>query len=214
MTVPGTVTLDSLHADQYERRALELAWRSCRSGTVGVGALLVDGDGSIMAEGNNAIFGEPDAGPLSGSRVAHAEMNVFAQIPGHVRPRQATLYTSLEPCAMCAGAVIIHGLKGLHILVDDPIMHGLEEIGGDNDFIKRRWPNRTFSDDEQVQKLAQLFAAYRYFAEFDERHHYVAEMTAAKPDFAQWLNGVIAGGAMATLVGDQASLDDVIGAVL
>lgn len=202
-----------LQADPFERRALELAWRSCRAGTVGVGALLVDDDGTIMAEGNNAIFTPADAGPLTGSRVAHAEMNVFAQIPGAMRPRGATLYTSLEPCAMCAGAIVIHGLKAVRILTDDPIMNGLEAMVEGNEFVRKRWAPRTYCDDPTTERLASLFAAHHYFSTFDERHHYVSAFTAAKPGAAQWIAELVSIGTMRELIADDADLSQVIEAV-
>jgi len=206
--------MDRLLANEFERRALELAWWSCRAGTTGVGALLVDEDGTILAEGNNAIYAPAQAGPLFGSRVAHAEMNVFAQIPGGVHHRHATLYTSLEPCAMCSGAIINHRIKDVRILASDPLMHDLDAIGDRNEWVRNRWRPRTFSDDPTAQRIAALFAGYHYFSKFDETHPYVGAVITTKPDIANWMTGIVRSGTIAELMASDANFDQALAALI
>ena len=83
-------------------RALEQARAAAAAGEVPVGAVLVQGD-RLVAEGNNRT--RRDADPT-----AHAEVVTLrrgAQGLGDWRLTEATLYVTLEPCAMCAGALVL-----------------------------------------------------------------------------------------------------------
>ena len=86
---------------QWMARALELAARAESEGEVPVGAILVR-DGQVIGQGWNA--------PISGSDpTAHAEicaLRMAARQAGNYRLPGATLYVTLEPCAMCTGAMI------------------------------------------------------------------------------------------------------------
>ena len=83
------------------RRALALADRAANEGEVPVGAIVVR-DGELLGEGwNQAIATHDPSG--------HAEIIALrdaAQFVGNYRLSGATLYATLEPCAMCAGAIV------------------------------------------------------------------------------------------------------------
>ncbi|MDE2294287.1 MAG: tRNA adenosine(34) deaminase TadA [Gammaproteobacteria bacterium] len=85
----------------YLRRALELAAQGEREGEVPVGALVVI-DGTIVAEAWNRPIGACDP-------TAHAEilaLRAAGAARRNYRLERATLYVTLEPCAMCAGALL------------------------------------------------------------------------------------------------------------
>ena len=85
------------------RRALELAERAADAGDVPVGALVVDPAGEVLGEGWNRR--EADADPT-----AHAEvvaLRAAAQRLGTWRLEGCTLVVTMEPCPMCAGAVVL-----------------------------------------------------------------------------------------------------------
>ncbi|MBI4692584.1 MAG: tRNA adenosine(34) deaminase TadA [Gammaproteobacteria bacterium] len=82
-------------------RALVLADRAAAAGEVPVGAVLVR-DGEIVGEGWNRPIGAHDP-------TAHAEivaLRAAAERIGNYRLTGTTLYVTLEPCAMCSGAII------------------------------------------------------------------------------------------------------------
>lgn len=91
-----------MNADtDFMQRALELAHRAESEGEVPVGAVLVR-EGEIIGEGWNRPIGEHDP-------TAHAEINALrdaARRVGNYRLPDTTLYVTLEPCPMCAGAII------------------------------------------------------------------------------------------------------------
>ena len=83
------------------RLALAQAHKAAQNGEVPVGAVLVDATGEVLAEGCNAVIGSSDP-------TAHAEVVALrraAKILGNYRLPNTTLYVTLEPCAMCLGAL-------------------------------------------------------------------------------------------------------------
>lgn len=85
----------------WMRRALELAQLAAREGEVPVGAVLVK-DGKLVAEGYNRPIADNDP-------TGHAEMRVLRQAGkalNNYRLPNTTLYVTLEPCPMCAGAMV------------------------------------------------------------------------------------------------------------
>jgi len=84
------------------RRALVIARQGEAAGEVPVGAVIIDSGGNLLAEAANAPIGLNDP-------TAHAEILALrqaAQASGTYRLDGATLYCTLEPCPMCAGALV------------------------------------------------------------------------------------------------------------
>jgi tRNA(adenine34) deaminase len=90
-------------SDEYwMRRALEAAKAGERAGEVPVGAVIVDAQGELLAEASNAPIQLNDP-------TAHAEIlaiRAAAARAGSYRLDGATLFCTLEPCPMCAGALV------------------------------------------------------------------------------------------------------------
>jgi tRNA(adenine34) deaminase len=84
-------------------RAIELAHEAGRMGNLPIGCVICLDD-EIVAEGKNAIW----VPRLELYR--HAEMEALRAIPAELsdRLKQMTLYSTLEPCVMCAGAILLH----------------------------------------------------------------------------------------------------------
>jgi tRNA(adenine34) deaminase len=94
--------------DGYMREALALAREAETSGEVPVGAIVVV-HGAVVGRGGNQLV-------TSGDPTAHAEMLALRQAAaalGNYRLEQATVYVTLEPCAMCAGALVAARVKRL-----------------------------------------------------------------------------------------------------
>lgn len=91
----------SLIDKKWMQLALAEADRAGLKGDVPVGAVIVDADGALLAEGRNRR-------ELEGDPTAHAEIDALrraAKRKGHWRV-EGTLYVTLEPCLMCAGALV------------------------------------------------------------------------------------------------------------
>lgn len=106
------------HDGRYLRQAIALAGQARARGNRPFGALIVGADGSVLAEAWNAN-GE------TGDCTAHAELSAIRiASPRHTREQLAgaTLYSSAEPCVMCAGAIfwsaigrVVYGIDAVRL---------------------------------------------------------------------------------------------------
>lgn len=87
----------------YLRRAIQLAQETQKIGNLPIGALITL-DGEILAEGKNSVW-FPKYKPNG-----HAEIEALEAVPTDKWNKAAdmTLYTTLEPCLMCVGAILLH----------------------------------------------------------------------------------------------------------
>ena len=100
---------------EYMQIALDLARQAALNGEVPVGAIIVK-DGLIIGSGSNAPIGLHDP-------TAHAEIQAMRQAAaciGNYRLIDCTLYVTLEPCAMCSGAMQHARIKRLVYGASDP----------------------------------------------------------------------------------------------
>lgn len=97
-------------------RALACARRAAEQGEVPVGAVLVAEDGTVLAESGNAPIAMHDPS-------AHAEILVLRAAGAAIRNYRlanTTLYVTLEPCSMCAGALVHARIARLIYAAADP----------------------------------------------------------------------------------------------
>jgi len=128
--------------EEFMRRALSLAEKAALSGEVPVGAVLVSAEGKILAEAFNRPISLCDP-------TAHAEIIALregARQLKNYRLLGTTLYVTLEPCPMCAGALVYARVRRLvfgafdpkagacgsvyNIVNDERLNHRLEVTGG------------------------------------------------------------------------------------
>ncbi len=114
----------SMSDGDFMAAALAEAEAAALRGEVPVGAVLADGEGRLLARDGNRILERRDP-------TAHAEMLVLrkgAEALGNERVVGTTLYVTLEPCAMCVGAISLARVKRLVFAAEDPkggaVLHG------------------------------------------------------------------------------------------
>jgi tRNA(Arg) A34 adenosine deaminase TadA len=86
---------------QHLRTAIEIAQAAREHGNHPFGAILVDENNQMLLQAENTVFTDQDC-------TGHAETNLMRLASQHYPPEKlasCTLYTSTEPCAMCAGAI-------------------------------------------------------------------------------------------------------------
>jgi tRNA(adenine34) deaminase len=85
------------------QRAIQLALEAEKEGNLPIGAV-ISLDGRIIAQGKNAIWSPK----FNANR--HAEIEALRDVPEQLweSSRNTTLYTTLEPCLMCTGAILLH----------------------------------------------------------------------------------------------------------
>ncbi|HLW81085.1 MAG TPA: tRNA adenosine(34) deaminase TadA [Candidatus Acidoferrales bacterium] len=145
--------------ENYMRMALEEAARAERAGEVPVGCVITL-DGRVIARAANRTIADCDP-------TAHAEMvalRAAAAALGNYRLAGTTIYVTIEPCAMCAGAMLQARIQRLVYGADDPkggavrscfavfehprVNHRVEVVGG-------------VLTDEAAALLQKFFAARR-----------------------------------------------------
>lgn len=100
----------------YMQQAIALATAAGQAGEVPVGALVVDGQGRVIATGENRRQRNHDP-------TAHAEVMALrqaGQVLGNWHLQDCALFVTLEPCPMCAGAIVAARLGLLVYGADDP----------------------------------------------------------------------------------------------
>ena len=141
------------------RRALDLAAEAAAAGEVPIGAVVTRG-AEILAEARNAMRGSNDP-------TAHAEIEAIraaAARLGTPRLDECTLWVTLEPCAMCAGAIALARIKELRFGAEDSKGGGV--IHGAKVFAQPTCHHRPdvlggIGDDESAELLRGFFAERR-----------------------------------------------------
>jgi tRNA(adenine34) deaminase len=145
--------------DAYMREALALAREAAALGEVPVGAVVVQG-GRILGRGRNAPISAHDP-------TAHAEVTALrdaARAAGNYRLADCTLYVTLEPCLMCAGAIVHARIARLVYGAADPKTGACGSVV--DAFAERRINHHTLVEggvlaDECGTMLSAFFAARR-----------------------------------------------------
>jgi tRNA(adenine34) deaminase len=146
--------------DPVMRRALALAAAAVDTGDVPVGAVVLSPDGGVLGEAANAR--ERDGDPT-----AHAEVLALRQAAaarGSWRLDGCTLVVTLEPCTMCAGAVVLSRLSRLVYGADDAkagAVGSLWDVVRDRRLNSRPEVVRGILADESAALLRGFFTAHR-----------------------------------------------------
>ena len=147
-----------LDREEYMRQALTLAKEAAAAGEVPVGCVIVR-DGEIVGRGRNRREEKQ-------STASHAEMEAIAQaneVLGTWRLEDCELYVTLEPCPMCAGAIINARIPRVWYGARDEAMGA---CGGVTNLFMENFPSRPalvggILAEECRQILADFFAGLR-----------------------------------------------------
>ena len=126
--------------DAAWREAFRQAWDAVRAGSIGVGAVLSRGDGTIVRASRNRVAeaGAP-VGEVFGSTLAHAEMNALARVP-FGSTRDLVLTTTLQPCLQCSAVIRMAPVAHVRIAGRDPLWDGCEDFTSLAPWVARRQP--------------------------------------------------------------------------
>jgi tRNA(adenine34) deaminase len=142
------------------RLALAEASAAAETGDVPVGAIVVDSAGDVIGRGRNRR--EVDRDPT-----AHAEVVALREAARHTgtwRLHGATLFVTLEPCPMCAGALVNARIERVVYGCDDPkagALRSLYALGGDPRLNHRFEVTPGVLAEECGRLLSDFFAALR-----------------------------------------------------
>ena len=139
--------------EERDRRGLALAIEQARIGAreggVPIGAALVADDGTVLGAGHNRRV-------QWNSAIRHGETDALEEagrLPASVY-RQATMYTTLSPCDMCTGAILLYGIPRV-VMGENRTFLGAEEL------LRSRGVEVVNLDSEACVELMRTFIAER-----------------------------------------------------
>ncbi|MGI9236336.1 MAG: nucleoside deaminase [Woeseiaceae bacterium] len=130
--------------DRFLEAAIEEARKGARAGGIPIGSVLVIGD-RIVGRGHNQRVQQ-------GSAVLHAEMDCLENT-GRLAAsdyRDAVLYSTLSPCDMCSGAVLLYGIP--RVIVGEN-----RSFQGPEDYLRSRGVVVDILDDDTCQRMMSEF---------------------------------------------------------
>ncbi len=134
--------------DEFLRVAIAEAEAGLREGGIPIGSVLVH-DGAILGRGHNRRVQQ-------GSAVLHAEMDALERA-GRLNAavyRACTLYTTLSPCAMCSGAILLYGIPRV-VIGENRTFLGEEELLRSRGVIVE-----VVQDPECIRMMREFIAAH------------------------------------------------------
>lgn len=134
---------DSMH-DQFLQAAIAEARQGLQEGGIPIGSAIVHG-GVIIGRGHNRRV-------QKGSAILHGEIDALENAgrqPGSVY-RESTLYTTLSPCAMCSGAILLYGIPRVIVGENQTFM-------GEEELLRSRGVSVEVVQSEECVRLMQDF---------------------------------------------------------
>jgi tRNA(adenine34) deaminase len=101
--------------------ALEKAWSAACAGCMPIGAVVVNARDEIIARGRNHVNDQAaQPGQIGEHKLAHAEINALLAVAlPHDEFRQLAIYTTMEPCPLCMGAIYMAGVRRIYYACRD-----------------------------------------------------------------------------------------------
>ena len=132
--------------DEFMQAAVDEALTGRASGGIPIGAVLVH-EGRIIGRGHNRRV-------QSGSAIRHGETDALenaGRLPARVY-RESTMYTTLSPCAMCTGAILLYGIGAVVVGENRTFM-------GEESLLAERGVRVTVLDDDRCVNMMSDFIA-------------------------------------------------------
>jgi cytosine/creatinine deaminase len=130
--------------DKYLEAAIKEAEKGVSEGGIPIGSVLVI-DGQIVGHGHNQRV-------QKGSSILHAEMDCLENA-GRINAseyRRATLYSTLSPCDMCSGAILLYGIPKV-------VIGENRTFCGPEDYVRSRGVEIEVVDNEKCKQLMKTF---------------------------------------------------------
>jgi tRNA(adenine34) deaminase len=132
-------------------------WQAFLSDNVPIGAAITDGDGKVLFQSRNRIS-DLNAPPRQtcNSQIAHAELNTILMIEGKPKGiHDWHIYSLVEPCPLCMGAIYMAGLRHIHYAFSDAYA-GSTDLLGKSPYLSRK-PIKTYLPEANT--LHEIVAA-------------------------------------------------------
>jgi tRNA(adenine34) deaminase len=117
------------------QKSFEQGWIAYQSGSVPIGAVLTDGTGHICSTGRSRSYEQnsDDLRHIHGNLLSHAEVNALLSFDdSRYDPHKCLLYTTVEPCPLCIGAVCMARIKKIMYAARDPYAGSIDLLDATN----------------------------------------------------------------------------------
>jgi len=173
-----------------------------------IGAVVVNSEGVIISKGRNDWS----------NRLQHAETDALWNLPKDTNRAESEIYSSLEPCPMCTGAIRMTQLRAVHFAAVDPSAGSTDFLSA-NEFMRslpckvykpsnktlefvlvtlilehrtrmgqKRWRELWFKYQPKAAELGERFAASKAFGNWEESNFTARELYEEVSKFASALN--------------------------
>ena len=136
--------MSAMNHDPFLQAALDEARKSASEGGIPIGSVLVD-EGRIIGRGHNCRV-------QTGSPIDHGEMNCLrnaGRLPAKVY-RKCTLYSTLSPCPMCSGAIVLYKIPRVVVGENQTFL-------GAEDYLRANGVDVTILEDAECIQLMRGF---------------------------------------------------------
>ncbi|KAA0550017.1 nucleoside deaminase [Bacillus sp. BGMRC 2118] len=120
------------------RECLKQAWKSYKKGTFPIGAVITNESGTVIASGRNKVYeNKTIQGQICSNKIAHAEINAILKINNletNTETKNYTIYSTMEPCPLCFGAIVMSGIRTVNFGARDQVAGGTNLVNG-NEYI-------------------------------------------------------------------------------
>jgi tRNA(adenine34) deaminase len=139
------------------RVCLEEAWTAYCAGSIPIGAAIFAPDGTLLGRGRNRINETRAPDVVSGSPLAHAELNALISVDlSALDAHTLILYTTTEPCPLCLGALYMARLRTCYYASRDPYA-GSANLLGTTPYLSRK-PVRMLGPERADLELMMMAA--------------------------------------------------------
>jgi len=151
--------------------AFENAWEAYRRGAIPIGVAIMDKAGRLMATGQNQIDADGE-GILKFHQIAHAEVNAILKLSEitdqsiGANIRTFTLYSTMEPCPLCFGAIVMGSIRNVKYAARDNFA-GATSLNTSIDYIKNK--GITVAGPFEEPEIAQIAMQVCYELQRDSR---------------------------------------------
>lgn len=139
----------------------ELAIEAYAAGSMGIASVVVDPNGNVISKGRNQLLDNVDScNSIRRTTIAHAEMNAINNIPPEFQSQaDLTIYTTVEPCPMCLGAIAMSRIRNIRIASADPYAGSIRLLEKDW-YLKNKGINAKFEQG----RVEKAFFALHYLS--------------------------------------------------
>lgn len=141
----------------------ELTWEAFKNGSIPIGAMITDAEGTVLIAGRN----EMGENKIPNYRTAHAETFCVRNLDIKKYPnfKDYHLYTTMEPCPMCMGVIIMGGIRKIHVAAKDRYCGALHYLDYDP-YMQSKQVKVWLEDGEMgsVQIVQQAYHEHRRYA--------------------------------------------------